>query len=715
MGTRLTAAALHKGVRVAVAATLSFLCGRYLLDDPQTAVYATLTPIALLGLGDVGGPLAARERAYAAALVVAALLAVLGTLVSDDTAAAAVVIGVVTFLVSLAAVGGRNAAGLGRSLILVIVVSAGIPAPDSAIDERLVGVAIGGASVLAAALLLWPERAGAEYRRRLAAAVAPLAEVTRLLAEPRPDEHELARLRAAASDALAATRAFALAAVERPSGPTSVETAQRLMPPGLRQLEEMLEQVAEAPVGGAGRELLGALATELTRAAELLDSGKGRPPDLAALEAARRRFAGESDRHLSELIAQERDPEALARTFGQEFRLRRLGAFSAALCGQARVAAGVDRDVWIPGVHWTSRSPLERLIRLVRLHLTPQSVVVRNALRLAVALAVARALAGAFDLEHGFWVVFATLSVLHGTARGTRASAARALLGTAIGAVVATGLMLAFESEATVHVFLIPLFVFIAIAGGSISFVLGQAGFTLMLVTLFNLVAPPAWNTGLIRLEDVALGALVGLAIGAAAWPRGAGGLLRRALGEAMQAGAHYAADVSRALLGTQTAAERLDERRNAAVGAARRAEDVFAAYLAEAMDPGAALKRWSALLEGTHRLWYEADLMAQVEPPRHQPCPALSTSLNRAVGELEAGYRATADSVISDADAPDAPALLPLSDLGTRSRACARSLAGSNDHGSLLAGVRLFGARAWIVELGRQLTEMRAAAQKTG
>ena len=715
MGTRLTAAALHKGVRVAVAATLGFLCGRYLLDDPQTAVYATLTPIALLGLGDVGGPLAARERAYAAALVVAALLAVLGTLVSDDTAAAAVVIGVVTFLVSLAAAGGRNAAGLGRSLILVIVVSAGIPAPDSAIDERLVGVAIGGASVLAAALLLWPEHAGAEYRRRLAAAVAPLAEVTRLLAEPRPDEHELARLRAAASDALAATRAFALAAVERPSGPTSVETAQRLMPPGLRQLEEMLEQVAEAPVGGAGRELLGALAAELTRAAELLDSGKGRPPDLDALEAARRRFAGESDRQLSELIAQERDPEALARTFGQEFRLRRLGAFSAALCGQARVAAGVDRDVWIPGVHWTSRSPLERLIRLVPLHLTPQSVVVRNALRLAVALAVARALAGAFDLEHGFWVVFATLSVLHGTARGTRASAARALLGTAIGAVVATGLMLAFESEATVHVFLIPLFVFIAIAGGSISFVLGQAGFTLMIVTLFNLVAPPAWNTGLIRLEDVALGALVGLAIGAAAWPRGAGGLLRRALGEAMQAGAHYAADVSRALLGTQTAAERLDERRNAAVGAARRAEDVFAAYLAEAMDPGAALKRWSALLERTHRLWYEADLMAQVEPPRHQPCPALSTSLNRAVGELEAGYRATADSVISDADAPDAPALLPLADLGTRSRACARSLAGSNDHGSLLAGVRLFGVRAWIVELGTQLTEMRAAAQKTG
>jgi uncharacterized membrane protein YccC len=715
VGTRLTAAALHKGVRVAVAATLGFLCGRYLLDDPQTAVYATLTPIALLGLGDVGGPLAARERAYAAALVVAALLAVLGTLVSDDTAAAAVVIGVVTFLVSLAGAGGRNAAGLGRSLILVVVVSAGIPAPDSAIDERLVGVAIGGASVLAAALLLWPEHAGAEYRRRLAAAVAPLAELTRLLAESRPDEHELARLRAAASDALAATRADALAAVERPSGPTSVETAQRLMPPGLRQLEEMLEQVAEAPVGGAGRELLGALAAGLTQAAELLDSGKGRPPDLNALEAARRRFADESDRRLSELIAQERDPEELARTFGQEFRLRRLGAFSAALCGQARVAAGVDRDVWIPGVHWTSRSPLERLIRLVRLHLTPQSVVVRNALRLAVALAVARALAGAFDLEHGFWVVFATLSVLHGTARGTRASAARALLGTAIGAVVATGLMLAFESEATVHVFLIPLFVFIAIAGGSISFVLGQAGFTLMIVTLFNLVAPPAWNTGLIRLEDVALGALVGLAIGAAAWPRGAGGLLRRALGEAMQAGAHYAADVSRALLGTQTAAERLDERRSAAVGAARRAEDVFAAYLAEAMDPGAALKRWSALLERTHRLWYEADLMAQVEPARHQPCPALSTSLNRAVGELEAGYRATADSVISDADAPDVPALLPLSDLGTRSRACARSLAGSNDQGSLLAGVRLFGVRAWIVELGRQLTEMRAAARKAG
>jgi uncharacterized membrane protein YccC len=380
------------------------------------------------------------------------------------------------------------------------------------------------------------------------------------------------------------------------------------------------------------------------------------------------------------------------------------------------VAAGVDTTLWIPGVGAEPSSRLERVARLVRVHLTPDSVVVRNALRLGVALGAARGLAGAFDLEHGFWVVFATLSVLRGTARGTRANAGRALLGTALGAVVATGLLLAFEAEATVQVLFVPLFAFVAIAGGSVSFVVGQAGFTLLIVTLFNLVAPPDWNTGLIRLEDVTLGVLVGLAIGVAAWPRGPGAQLRRVLAEAIREGAHYAAEVSRALLDSAEATADLAERRDQAVTAARRAEDVFTAYLAEAVNPRAALERWSGLLERTHRLWYAAGLMAEIDPPRRYPCPALSRALKHAVDELERDFEATADVVRARAGTPTPPeAAPPLGVLGSHALDCARSLGGHSEAGERLAGVRLFGVRAWIVELGHQLTELRAAVPKHG
>ena len=172
---RIPTAALRKGVRVAAAATLGFVIGRYVVDDPQTAVYATLTPLALLGLGDVGGTLAARERAYVAALAVGAVLTTFGTFVSEDTVAAALATATVALLVSLSSIGGSNMAGLGRALILIMVVSAGIPAPDSVIGDRLLGMTIGGLFALAAAVLLWPERAGADFRRRLAAALHPLA------------------------------------------------------------------------------------------------------------------------------------------------------------------------------------------------------------------------------------------------------------------------------------------------------------------------------------------------------------------------------------------------------------------------------------------------------------------------------------------------------------------------------------------------------------
>jgi uncharacterized membrane protein YccC len=708
---RIPSAALHKGARVAAAATLGFLIGRYVVDDPQTAVYATLTPIALLGLGDVGGPLAARERSYAAALVVAAVLTTVGTFVSEDTVAAALTTAAAAFLVSLSAIGGSNMAGLGRALILVMVVSAGIPAPDSVVGERLLGLAIGGASALAGAVLLWPERAGANFRRRLAAALHPLAANARALAEEGVEREPTS---AAAREAVEAARPYGLAAVERPSGPASVERAQRLLAPGLEELDEMLERASEEELDPSQRELLREVSVELERAADLLDGTDSRPPEREALELARHRFAEKNDARLGEVLAQESDPEALGRAFEQGFRLRRLAALSEALCVQARVAAGVDPTLWIPGVGPEPRSRVEHVARLVRVHLTPDSVVVRNALRLAVALGVARGLAGAFDLQHGFWVVFATLTVLRGTARGTRANVGRALLGTALGAVMATALLFAFEAEATVQILFVPLFVFVAIAGASVSFVLGQAGFTLLIVTLFNLVAPPDWNTGLIRLEDVTLGALVGLAIGAAAWPRGPAAQLRRALAEAIREGAQYAAAVSHALLDRGEVATQLAERREEAVAAARRAEDVFMAYLAEAVNPRSALERWSRVLERVHRIWYASGLMAEMERPRQYPCPALALALNRALDELEQGYETTAEALARDT--PAAPAPPPqLGPLGSHALDCARSLAGDSESGERLAGVRLFGVRAWIVELGRQLSELRAAVPRRG
>jgi hypothetical protein len=59
-------------------------------------------------------------------------------------------------------------------------------------------------------------------------------------------------------------------------------------------------------------------------------------------------------------------------------------------------------------------------------------------------------------------------------------------------------------------------------APAAISFAAGQAGFTLTLVFLFNIIQPAGWRVGLLRVEDIALGCAVSLVVGLLFWPRGA-------------------------------------------------------------------------------------------------------------------------------------------------------------------------------------------------
>ena len=71
-------------------------------------------------------------------------------------------------------------------------------------------------------------------------------------------------------------------------------------------------------------------------------------------------------------------------------------------------------------------------------HLSFRSVWFRNALRGAIGLAIAVAVVEVTDVQHGFWVVLGTMSVLRSNALGTGATALRAVGGTALGVVVAS-------------------------------------------------------------------------------------------------------------------------------------------------------------------------------------------------------------------------------------------------------------------------------------
>ncbi len=89
-----------------------------------------------------------------------------------------------------------------------------------------------------------------------------------------------------------------------------------------------------------------------------------------------------------------------------------------------------------------------------------------------------------------------------------------------------------FDAGTTAEWVALPVASFLAAyAPSAISFVVGQASFTVAIVLLFDIIDPEGWRTGVVRVEDIAIGAAVSLVVGLLLWPRGAVGMLRRVLG----------------------------------------------------------------------------------------------------------------------------------------------------------------------------------------
>ena len=174
-------------------------------------------------------------------------------------------------------------------------------------------------------------------------------------------------------------------------------------------------------------------------------------------------------------------------------------------------------------------------------HATVRSVWFLNSLRGALALAAAVAVADVSGVQHAFWVVLGTLSVLRTSAASTGGTAWRALAGTVVGFIVGALLLLAIGTGQTALWVALPLAVLVAAyAPGTTPFLVGQAAFTVTIVVLFNLLAPAGWRVGLLRIEDVAIGCAVSLVVGVLFWPRGVASVVGDDLADTFRRGAEY-------------------------------------------------------------------------------------------------------------------------------------------------------------------------------
>ncbi len=328
-------------------------------------------------------------------------------------------------------------------------------------------------------------------------------------------------------------------------------------------------------------------------------------------------------------------------------------------------------------------------------HATARSVWFRNSVRGAVGLAIAVFIAQKTGLQHSFWVVLGTLSVLRSNALGTGWTVLTALAGTAVGILAGAAILIPVGSHDTVLWAILPVAVLLAAyAPRVISFAAGQAAFTVVILILFNIIQPAGWRVGLVRIEDVAIGFAVSLGVGLVFWPRGAATLLRANLAEAYSRSADYVAAMVAQLTAPTWPGDPV-QAGTAATAAVHRLDDSFSQYIGERsatrIDPDTITR----MVAGAARVLRTGQSLADLDraavsgpeplPAGAAPCGA---SLPAEAQALRSWFVTLGDSVVNGTSTPPPQHRDPAA--RRELLQCAREAIGSGDplaaRGALLA-----------------------------
>jgi uncharacterized membrane protein YccC len=615
-------AALRRAGRAAIVMPAMFAIGEEAIGNPALATFAALGSFAMLLLVDFRGTLRERLQAQAALAVVGCVFVCVGTLASQSVWLAAGATVVVGFCVLFAGVVSSVLAGASTSLLLAFILPVTIAGPPSSVGDRVAGWAMAAAAALLAVALLWPLPAREPLRSTATIACRALAarlraEVAYILSDRDSSfasdrEHAVVQ----ANDAVAALHRVFLATPYRPA---SLSTSARAV---VRLVDELnwvnaiivgsVQPGVGTPVNRGACAVKVAAAAVLERGAELLEVTGG---DCAALHGALVELTAALYR-MEESATSERVGELIT-SLDPSFRAQELGFAVASIGDNIDLAAAAERRTWLERL--LGRQPkglagaLSAAQQRAAAHVDRNSVWLHNSVRGAVGLGLAVLIANRTGVQHSFWVVLGTLSVLRSNALSTGQNAVRGLLGTVAGFVIGAAMLEAIGTDTTLLWFLLPIAVlFAGIAPAAISFAAGQAAFTLTLVFLFNIIQPAGWRVGLLRVEDIAIGCAVSVVVGLLFWPRGARAALRRALADAYVDSADYLASavdfgMLRCDPGASSAAVPAEDAARAAA-TARRLDDTFRGYLAERGAKPVPLAEVTSLVTGVGGLRLAAD-----------------------------------------------------------------------------------------------------------
>jgi uncharacterized membrane protein YccC len=712
-------AALRRAARAALVIPLAVLFGQLVVGDPQNLIFIVFGCFALLVMADFGGPRSKRSLAYLGTTIAGALLVALGTLASPTAFGAALVMLVVGFWLAFTSIFGGYVATARTGLLLAFVISLSIPGPASAIPARVGGWMLAGLLSTLAAAFLWPRTEQAALPKRAAEAVVAVAEVVR-------DLHRRPALAAALADARravqAARREYAVMA-RRPAGLTRRDRAYFELFSELDQVADVAERPFPESRGrarpriAASDRLAAAVLDALRASAAVLTGGAG--PDLAALDTARKVHRAALNRWVAGQLREGRPAEEVLDGIDDDHTLRVISYLAIGLGGNAVIAAGrvLETEIALPAA--IPRRPgaagvVLRLARTVRTHLEPQSAVLHNSLRLAVGLALSVLLARTLGLNHAFWVVLGTLQVLRTSALGTGRTTVQAIAGSVLGFAVGGLFVVLAGNDPALMWAALPITIFLAAyATTTVGFVVSQAAFNVNLIVVFNLISPAGWQVGLVRIEDVVVGATVSVVAGVLLWPRGARRELSRSVASFYRAAAAYLAGAFDALLGFAQAADAEPLRRQAVRERDRAGEALYlliSEQTARHLDAETAV----AVVAAGNQGMLAGDLMtvlANEFGPRSGGCPDGAAALRLEVRALLAGLNALAERLDTGRGTamaePVSAAALRSAALGCLNRWAKDAAA---DRGALAVVI----AREWALNLARLQADLEQPVTRT-
>ena len=555
------------------------------VGNPQMATFAAFGSFATLLLVAFGGGWRDKLVAHAGLALAGSVLLTIGTLVSSSTWLAAVVSVPVAFAVFFAGVIGPNVAAGAIAALLPYVLPAASPGTVSMIPDRLAGWLLASVVGTAAVLLLSPPSPGDKLKRAAAKLASELVAELEAMLRGDAQQEQLEACIAAKHELLSQFNST-------PYRPTGLGTADQALANAVELLEWCTSLVVDSvrersDLSGAPedeRELLAVGAQVLRDAGTLIAGGDARP-DLERLEECRMQS-------IARLRDQPPPDEDLREVAQISFHAHAIAVTILAIGADAVVAAGVADPEWLAeqGTRWFGAStfdpPPRRLSEASQAagyalrHASVRSVWFINSLRASVAIAAAVAIADLSSVQHGFWVVLGTLSVLRTNAGSTGSTALRALAGTLAGFVIGGALIVAIGTNTAVLWAALPVAVFVAAyAPGTAPFAVGQAAFTVTIAVLFNLLAPVGWKVGVVRIEDVAIGCAVSVAVGILFWPRGVSSVVGDDLADAFRTGAMY---LTQAVEWVSGLAAQVPDGATAAVTAGVRLDDALRGLLAE-------------------------------------------------------------------------------------------------------------------------------------